>query len=137
LKAASEFYCDNRRRSGLQSHCKVCARSAIKRIATRDRAWHLIKGAKCRAKAAKVAFDLKRGDLTISDHCPVFDLPFDLTARGLAPFTPTIDRLDPHKGYTKNNVEVISWRANELKRNATLAEIEALCEWFQRALTHD
>lgn len=40
--------------------------------------------------------------------------------------TATVDRIDPAKGYTKDNVRIISWRANRLKSNATISELEAI-----------
>ena len=40
--------------------------------------------------------------------------------------SPTIDKLIPSLGYTKGNVWVISRRANMIKSDATLEELELL-----------
>jgi hypothetical protein len=40
--------------------------------------------------------------------------------------SPSLDRIDTSKGYVKGNVWVISWRANKLKSDATLAELESI-----------
>jgi hypothetical protein len=42
------------------------------------------------------------------------------------PNSPSLDRIDNTKGYVPGNVWVISWRANDLKRNATLEELKLL-----------
>ena len=42
------------------------------------------------------------------------------------PFTPCVDHIDPREELSKNNVQVISWRANELKGDAIPAEIHLL-----------
>jgi hypothetical protein len=40
--------------------------------------------------------------------------------------SPSLDRIFPELGYTKGNVRVISWRANWIKNNSTIEEIEKL-----------
>lgn len=45
--------------------------------------------------------------------------------------TPTIDRTHPGLGYKVGNVQVICWRCNEVKRDATLQELEMLVRWLR------
>jgi len=42
--------------------------------------------------------------------------------------SPSIDRKDSKKGYTPDNIWVISNRANTLKNDATIQELELLVE---------
>tara|TARA_R110000744_G_scaffold37513_1_gene85864 strand:+ start:670 stop:1782 length:1113 start_codon:yes stop_codon:yes gene_type:complete len=42
------------------------------------------------------------------------------------PFTPTIDHIYPDKPLSKDNFWIISWRANEIKSDMYVAEVEAL-----------
>lgn len=93
--------------------------------------WNLWYGAKRRAKKLGLVFDLQVSDIVIPKRCPL--LPEIVlrvregTAKGGAgPNSPTLDRIDSSKGYTKDNVWVISWRANKLKSDATLEELERL-----------
>lgn len=59
--------------------------------------------------------------------CPIFNVPFtNITGKGKggrAPFNPSLDRKDPTKGYTKDNVWIISFLANRMKQNATEEEL--------------
>jgi hypothetical protein len=53
-----------------------------------------------------------------------------------------VDRLDNDKGYTPDNIRVISMRANDIKSNATLDELEAVVAYvkenlFPGTLTND
>ncbi len=46
--------------------------------------------------------------------------------------SPTIDRLDPSKGYVQGNVVVISNKANRIKSNATSDEVMAVAMWMKQ-----
>ncbi len=47
------------------------------------------------------------------------------------PSSPTIDRIDNTRGYTKDNVLVVSHRANSIKSDATLDELEAIVSFYR------
>lgn len=68
-------------------------------------------------------------------HCPVLGIPLDYGRQSRAgpknQNKATIDRVDNAKGYTLDNVQFISWRANKLKSNATLAELEAIVAYMR------
>ena len=78
-------------------------------------------------------FELTLKDIVIPDTCPVLGIEIKLGAK-TGDNSPTADRLDNNKGYTKENVRFISWRANLLKRDATFEEIEALYNWMKKEL---
>ena len=42
--------------------------------------------------------------------------------------SPSIDRIDSNKGYIKGNVRIISLRANMMKNDANLQELEEFCK---------
>ncbi|WP_266156761.1 hypothetical protein [Dyella silvatica] len=69
----------------------------------------------------------------IPRFCPVLGLPLYRNSGGRAqgPNSPTVDRLDPDKGYVKENVKVISARANAIKSNATPEELLRVAAYFQ------
>jgi|TARA_R110002153_G_scaffold47636_1_gene134402 hypothetical protein len=63
--------------------------------------------------------------------CPVFNTPL-IFGGGLNKYSPSIDRIDNLKGYTKNNVQWISARANTIKRDATLKELTTLTNYITK-----
>jgi len=46
--------------------------------------------------------------------------------------SPTLDRFIPELGYIPGNVDIISHRANALKSNATLEEVQMLADYMKR-----
>lgn len=59
------------------------------------------------------------------NRCPVFGTEFTYGNDSLDT-NASVDRIDSSKGYIKGNVCVISWRANNIKSNATVSELEAV-----------
>ena len=64
----------------------------------------------------------------IVTHCPL--LGIELSYEKFEGNTPnnyaTLDRIDSTLGYEEGNVQIISFRANTLKSNATLEELKLL-----------
>jgi len=88
----------------------------------------LLKNIKTRAKANNIPFNLTEEDLSLPKTCPVLGIeiiPFDNSGN-----SPSVDRFIPELGYIKNNCQIISLRANKIKNNATLEEIEKLYHWM-------
>ena len=48
--------------------------------------------------------------------------------------TPSIDRIDPKKGYVKDNIIVVSMRANRIKTDATVDEIRKVADFYEKLL---
>jgi hypothetical protein len=80
---------------------------------------------KHRAKQQGIDFDLVPNDLNIPEFCPVLNikLNYQNVGSGFHSDSPSIDKIDPKGGYTKENVRVISARANLLKNDATVEEL--------------
>lgn len=83
----------------------------------------LLVGARRRARADAIAFDLTKADMVqlLSDDgycCAVTGLQFSMFRTGLRqrlfryPFRPSLDRIEPAKGYTKGNVRLVCWAVN-------------------------
>jgi hypothetical protein len=115
---------------GLNTECKACRKHSSKAhwktVPTTKR---MLQRAKSRATKRGWAYTITEQDVPIPKICPILGAP--LQAGG--PYAPSIDRIDPHKGYTPDNVQVISNRANILKSNGTIEEFMLLVKWFSRS----
>lgn len=64
-----------------------------------------------------------------TDRCPVFDVPYVDRGSGFSKWSPSIDKIDPTKGYVRGNIQIVSMLANCMKRDATAAELRTFAEW--------
>jgi hypothetical protein len=64
--------------------------------------------------------------------CPVFGFKLKFGNAGFREHSPSIDRIDSSKGYTKDNIQILSWRANRLKTDATVEELEMLLSYLKQ-----
>lgn len=87
----------------------------------------LLQGAKNRATSKGIEFNLSLEDITIPEFCPI------LKQRLIpnTPYAPSLDRINPQKGYVKGNVWVISRKANVMKNNASLEELKEFADWVK------
>lgn len=96
--------------------------------AQKQGAKRLLKQARGNAKRRKITFSITLSDICVPKLCPVFGKP--LVWDGPTEWRPSLDRIRNNRGYVKGNVIVISYRANRLKADASLAELRALADFF-------
>ena len=82
--------------------------------------------AKNRAKAQGLDFSLTLEDTSIPGICPVLGIPLAIATGHAKDNSPSVDRIDPARGYVHGNVCVISHKANTIKSNATAADLAAV-----------
>ena len=82
--------------------------------------------AKFRAKKKNQEFTITEDDFELPDICPLLEVPMHKNPEQACGFSYSLDRIDSSKGYIPGNVWVISNRANKIKSDATLEELELL-----------
>lgn len=90
--------------------------------------------AKKRAKDKGWDFDLVLEELVIPETCPLLGIPIHKGENGYCDNSPTLDRINPKGGYTKDNVWIVSMRANRIKDNATLDELSLITDNLRKRL---
>ncbi len=116
--------------------CYACHKRSANRVREQKKFWHpehtLYRNAKDRAKRKGVDFKITVNDIVIPERCPVLDLPLVPQKGKWADNSPTLDRLDPAKGYTRRNIRVISYRANRLKSDGSAVDHERIAAWQRK-----
>ena len=75
-------------------------------------------------------FSILFDDLVWNKRCPILDLGLDYFNTKASPNSVSFDRIDSTKGYIKDNVQIISWRANNLKSNGTKQEFKLILDYL-------
>jgi len=122
--------------SDTKNTCKKCS-IKIRQTEKLNRDWKvdaarlLYKNIKSRCKRIGKEFSIELEDITIPKKCPVFGFDLKREDRQTWMCAPSVDRIDNSKGYIKGNVTVVSRRANILKKDATLEELEQLFNYYK------
>lgn len=99
--------------------CRI--RRAKDRTTPKGRAKQLWSEAKRRANRDNIEFSLNLNGIeerVLRGKCEVTDIQFDFspaTTSSTNKYAPSLDRTDPHKGYTEENVKVVVWIFNRAK----------------------
>lgn len=137
-KEESEFYNNKTMKRGKTYWCKVCSNIQSNLVGKETKAkwasrtyfkrkkeqpeYYLWRNCKHRAKEENWEFNLKVSDIKIPKKCPYLGVSLNTKERQ---FSPSVDRVVSTKGYVKDNIRVISYKANRMKSNATIEELVA------------
>lgn len=135
----SSFHKNTQQKSGLSCYCKQCAKSKNKykyeNLAS-DHEWKLsqaLRASKNRAAVKGLEHTLTLEQLKLlyppDNLCPVFGIP--LSWGFPKDSSPSLDRIDSSKGYSFENCQIISNKANRLKSDATLEELLLLVDYLK------
>ena len=100
---------------------------------------YMLYNIKKRAEEKGLEFNLTAEDLQIPTVCPVLGIPIRIgrNSRGFSDNSPSVDRINPSRGYTKDNICIISWRANRIKYNSTYEELQKVLAYMERHRTKE
>ena len=156
-KLPTAFSLNNAAKDGLQYKCRICdvkyqaqRRDANKsKFATYSREYQrgrrqdfdyrlqmLINASKQRAKSNSREHDINVEDIKsiypIDGCCPIFGIKLEFNVAGFRDSSPSIDRIDSTKGYTRDNIQVISWKANRIKGASSLQDLEMMVAYLKQ-----
>jgi hypothetical protein len=156
-KLTAEFSINNAAKDGLQYNCRTCdnKRQVQRRQQNLDahldyqrnyqrnrrkdfqyRLRMLINASKQRAKLNDREHNINVEDIKaiypVDGCCPIFGIKLEFNGAGFRDSSPSIDRIDSTKGYTRDNIQVISWKANRIKGAATLQDLEMLVAYLKQ-----
>ena len=126
--------------SDTKNTCKKCS-IKIRQTEKLNRDWKvdaarlLYKNIKSRCKRIGREFSIELEDIIIPEKCPVFGFDLKREDKQTWMCAPSVDRVDNSKGYIKGNITVVSRRANILKKDATLEELEQLFNYYKTLRT--
>lgn len=109
----------------------------------------MVRDAKRRAKTKNTPFEIDLDyvrfivghNAQFASYCPIFGVPLDWSCErgsGISalPNSPSLDRIDPERGYVKGNVWIISHRANRIKSDASHEELKLVTKAVGEAIVN-
>lgn len=100
-----------------------------------DPSTFLFYAAKRRAKLNGIPFSISKDDIRgvfpPDKKCPVLGIDLCVSNNTTTDNSPSLDRIIPEKGYVPENIIVISHRANRIKNNATVDELEKVASFLR------
>jgi Zn-finger protein len=124
-------------KDGLTYTCKNCI--LINNNTKTNQLRRMLRSAKERSLEKNMSFDLDLEfleSLSNINICPAFKtkleweyIPERHSTHKNKDNRPSLDRIDSSKAYTKDNVKIISWRANKLKNESSIEELKMLLEY--------
>jgi hypothetical protein len=86
-------------------------------------------------KRAGIEFNLNFGEIDFPEYCPILGIKLDYFAKGKPQNnSPSFDRIDSTKGYVTGNVLIISNKANRIKSDGNIAELQKILEYLEKNL---
>ena len=86
--------------------------------------------ARRRAIKKGIPFTIKVEDIVIPKHCPVLGIPIGPHSKP-CDNSASIDRIDSNKGYTKDNIVVVSFKVNTMKSNGSIEDMKKIVNYYQ------
>lgn len=96
-----------------------------------NREWFMFNAAKHRALKKNLPFEIEKKDIEIPEFCPILGIKLESSTSSYSnkDSSPSLDRKNPKLGYTKENIWIISNKANTMKSNASLEELKKFGGW--------
>ena len=109
-----------------RKQCRTCMNKLKVAHYHKNTLSYKLREAKRRADKKGLDFSITEEDVQIPEFCPLLGIPLKISHKGASYDSPSIDRIDSNLGYIKGNVWVISMRANTVKNDACIEELELL-----------
>jgi hypothetical protein len=138
-KPLEMFYKNKLYKDGYNTRCAACLKQYQNYRRQTNPLKVLIAGAKHRAKINNIPFTLTENNISMPTHCPVLGVKLTYISSGTSakghganPYSASIDRIHPEKGYTPENAIIISLKANRGKNDLTIEEIIKLADYYKK-----
>ena len=131
-KLIYEFHKHPKSKHGRHKHCKICAAKYQKdRLNDPRKRMQLSSMSNSRVRGTE--HTIKWTDIPLPKFCKYLGIRLDYRRAGergslRSQDAPSIDRIDPSRGYVPGNVQVISDLANRMKQDATIKQLLAFAE---------
>ena len=139
---AEKIYCSSKCRTkqwARDNTCKNLKLKLEKRFVKHD--WlrdtpelKILHYAKQRSKKRGIEISIELDDIKIPHFCPLLGIILEHGSGKCQQSSPSLDRIDSKRGYSKDNVWIISHKANTIKSDCSISELKLLVERLEQKL---
>lgn len=144
IKSLDQYHKNKNIKDGYHTICKICNNKQaniwvknnhekvilMKKERRKDIKYSLLESAKTRSLKKNITFDISINDIIVPEYCPALNIKLIKSTNRLSSNSPSIDRINPNKGYTKDNIQILSFKANAMKNNASKEELLNFAKWI-------
>jgi hypothetical protein len=112
-KGRDSFYNHKAKKNGKSSHCKSCTTTGNR--SGRSSPSRLLGAARQRSRKSGVECTITSADIVIPTYCPALGIKLKAAVgvKSNRDLSPSLDRIDPSKGYVPGNVQVtVTYRSS-------------------------
>lgn len=131
-KHCGELSYRKNRHGNFASVCQKCYNKQCNGFKKRNPKKLMVQCAKIRADKSGVPFSITDEDFEIPEFCPILGIRLESGTKKYHDASPSLDRKTPKLGYIPSNVVVMSFRANRLKGDGTIEELETVLSWMKQ-----
>jgi hypothetical protein len=124
-------YQKNYIRKHYQENKEYYKQKSAARKASMSHEQKLFENLRTKSRTHNIPFTITVEDIVIPQTCPVFGTTLVRDGEDRDAW-PSVDRFVPSLGYVPGNIMVISYRANRIKNDATLAELKDIVKWLEQ-----
>ncbi len=95
---------------------------------------HKFRVKKSNAKRSGIPFELDFATINWPTHCPVLGMELNYLAEGKQENSVSFDRIDPSIGYTNDNTIIVSVRANRIKNDGSIDDLQKIAKFYSQYL---
>lgn len=148
VKELDCYHLDKNSKDGHVSLCKPCANArsnawvkknladvvARKKERRKDVRKSLLESAQNRANIKGIPLSIRLEDIIVPTHCPILGIPIFKSTGKPTSNSPSLDRIVPELGYVVGNIQVISYKANAMKNDASFEDLIKFAEWVFKTI---
>ena len=118
------------------SYCKDCEAKRMKERYEKDPIPQMLSNSKIRAKSKGIPHDITSNDIKKiwpkDNKCPVLGINFQMGYKDkkTKSYSPSLDRIEPKKGYIKSNILIVCDIVNRLKSDASIEDLKKISKFY-------
>lgn len=118
-------------------HCSECRRKSKRDRSSIPINELLFKNARKHSQEKRVDFSITLQDIIVPEFCPILGIKLKVNVGQPKEDSYSVDRINPSNGYIPGNIHIISYRANRIKNDATVKELELLFNYLNQNNYHN